>query len=153
MKLSTKATYGTRAIFDIAVNSAKGPVSIKDISKRQDISVAYLEQLLNKLKKKGFLKSTRGPKGGYMLAKNPKDIRMGDVVRTLEGSVYPVDCVDGSDSGCSRVEDCAMRILWKRLADSMKKVLDSTTLKDLKAEAERKAKVEGKDYPEYEVHI
>ena len=85
MKLSTRSTYGMRALVELALASGHGPVSASLIAKRQDLSVAYLEQLLHRLKKQGFVSSIRGPRGGYLLARAPQRITLADVVRVLDG--------------------------------------------------------------------
>ena len=85
MKLSTRSTYGMRALVELALASGHGPVSAAAIAKRQDLSVAYLEQLLHRLKKQGLVSSIRGPRGGYALANHPEQITMADVVRILDG--------------------------------------------------------------------
>ena len=85
MKLSTRSTYGMRALVELALASGRGPVSASAIAKRQDLSVAYLEQLLHRLKKQGLISSIRGPRGGYILAGKPAHITMAEVVRILDG--------------------------------------------------------------------
>jgi Rrf2 family protein len=85
MRLSTRSTYGMRALVELALASGHGPVSAAHIAKRQDLSVAYLEQLLHRLKKQAMVKSVRGPRGGYVLAKDPKRITMAEVVHILDG--------------------------------------------------------------------
>ena len=85
MKLSTRSTYGIRALVELALASGRGPVSAAAIAKRQDLSVAYLEQLLHRLKKRGLVSSIRGPRGGYVLARDPGRITMADVVGVLDG--------------------------------------------------------------------
>ena len=86
MKLSTRSTYGMRALVELALTSGRTPISAALIAKRQDLSVAYLEQLLHRLKKEGVVRSIRGPRGGYLLAKGPAHITMADVVRVLDGA-------------------------------------------------------------------
>ena len=86
MRLSTRSTYGIRALVELALASGRGPVSASLIAKRQDLSVAYLEQLLHRLKKQKLVSSIRGPRGGYVLAKDPQQITMADVVRVLDGA-------------------------------------------------------------------
>jgi len=137
MKMSTRGRYGLTAMLDIAMYGELSAVSAKDISERQDISVTYLEQLLGKLKRAGLVKGTRGPGGGYQLNKPVNQIRIGDIVRVLEGPIAPVSCVlpSASPKECDKIARCAMRVLWKKLGDKMSEVLDSITLKDLKDEA------------------
>ena len=86
MKLSTRSTYGMRALVELALASGHGPISAALIAKRQELSVAYLEQLLHRLKKQGLVRSVRGPRGGYVLAKEPEQIRLAEVVRVLDGA-------------------------------------------------------------------
>ena len=84
MKLTTMSRYGTRAVFDIAYNSMGLPVQVKDIAERQQVPIKYLEQIFHKLKKTDFLKSERGPEGGYVLTKDPDDITVGDIIRGVQ---------------------------------------------------------------------
>ena len=112
-----------------------GPVSLAQIAKEENISLAYLEQLMGILRKKGLVVSTRGARGGYRLAKNPKCITVGEVVRALEGPIAPVDCVSEVDAKCrcDRQVGCPTKVVWERLRDSIADTLDSTTLADLVA--------------------
>lgn len=134
MRLSTKSTYGLRAMVNIACGSQKGSTSIMDISKREGISVSYLEQLLNKLRREGLVKSIRGPKGGYVLSKDPARITVGDVVRTLEGDISPVYCITSKKTfkNICRIEKrCVTKDVWARLAKAIDDCLESMTLEDL----------------------
>ncbi len=133
MKISTRGEYGIRAMLDIALNSGEGPVTLKSISERQEISEPYLEQLVSCLRKAGLVVSTRGAQGGYELGREPDRITIGDLLRVLEGPIAPVECVNeaGNDRACSNAHHCATRVLWQKLRDSMIEVLDSTTLADL----------------------
>ena len=137
MKLSTKGRYGLRAMVDIAVYSQNSPVPISAIAERQNISVRYLEQLLPKLKKAGMIKSIRGAQGGYMLDKDPQDISAGDILRTLEGDLTPVDCAafTGDTSNCGGTKFCVTKTVWKRINDSVQQAVDSITLQDLMEES------------------
>ena len=140
MKLSTKSTYGLRAMVNIACNSKRGATSITDIAKAEGISVAYLEQLLNRLRHEGLVESIRGPKGGYILSKAADKITVGDVVKTLEKDVAPVHCVTTKNSpkaACGRSEVCVTKDVWERLAKSIADCLDSVTLEDLCRKAKR----------------
>ncbi len=93
MKLSTRSRYGTRMMLDLAQHYDEGPVQIGNVSKRENISVKYLEQLIIPLKKANFIKSVRGPKGGHMLAKPPEAITVGEIVRVLEGGINLSSCI------------------------------------------------------------
>ena len=133
MRITTKSRYGTRLIIDLALNSQNGPVKLNDISKRQGISLKYLEKLIKKLKETGFVKSIRGPKGGYMLAKPVKSISVGDIVKTLEGSVSITDCSDKENSCgvCNRAGECITQWIWLETSEAMFKKLDSFKLDKL----------------------
>jgi len=103
---------------------------IKDISKRQEISDLYLEQLFGRLKIAGLVRSIRGPKGGFMLTKSPSNIRLGEILHAMEGSTAPVNCVDDTIS-CARSGTCTARSVWVEVKKVMDEVLESTTLQDL----------------------
>ncbi|MCX5665543.1 MAG: Rrf2 family transcriptional regulator [Candidatus Omnitrophica bacterium] len=134
MKLSTKSTYGLRAMVNIAMAKDGSAISINDISKREGISSIYLEQLLNKLRRENLVKSVRGPSGGYMLSKAPRRITVGDIVKTLEGSITPVDCAGGREgykSVCNHKDTCVAKTVWAKLAKAIDDCLESVTLEDL----------------------
>lgn len=131
MKISTKGRYALRMMLDIAINDKAGPVRIKDISKRQEISGKYLEQIISILNKAGFVRSIRGPQGGYLLTKHPKDYTVGSILRLTEGSLSPVQCLDDDPNQCERAGSCATLRLWKMLDDAIKGVVDKVTLDDL----------------------
>ena len=114
MKLSTRTRYGIRAILELAVNNNKGPLQTKIIAERQDISGKYLEQLLAALKSAGFVRSIRGSKGGYVLAKPENQIKLSDVFNALEGPVITVECLE-NESYCAQVADCVVRQVWAQL--------------------------------------
>ena len=130
MKLSTRARYGTRALLDLAVQGSAEPVSLKDIAKRQQISLQYLEQLMTPLIAAGLVRSVRGPKGGVLLAKSPEEIKLSEIIRLLEGSIAPVECVD-NPKVCPRSELCVTRDIWKEVKKAMEGVLQTTTLQSL----------------------
>jgi Rrf2 family protein len=130
MKLSTRTRYGIRAIIELAAHYGQGPLQIKVIGQRQEISVKYLEQLMTILKSGGFIRSIRGSKGGYILAKPPEQIKLNDVFIALEGSVSPAECVE-EGGHCARAADCVTRELWVEVQKAIVSVLESVTLKDL----------------------
>lgn len=138
MKLSTKGHYGLKAIFDLAQHySTHEPISLKLIAERQSLSEAYLEQLIALLRKAGLVKSVRGYKGGYMLAKKPEEIKVGDVIRVLEGPIDLVDCVsEYQPVDCTNANVCITRSVLVRVRDSITDVLDSISLEDMCKEAE-----------------
>ena len=130
MRLSTRSRYGTRLMVDLAQHYDEGPVAIKDIAKRQDISPKYLEQLIIPLKKKKHIKSVRGPKGGHMLARPPEKITVGEIVKTLESETSLVNCIENPES-CNRVAFCPTHDVWKKAAEAMFNTLEAVTLLDL----------------------
>lgn len=135
MKFSTKARYGLRAMIELALHHNEGPVSVKTIAENQGISEAYLEQLMSVLTRRSLAKSIRGAQGGYFLAKDPETIKVGDVIRALEGPVVPVECVNREyPMECSRSDKCVSKIVWERVRDVVDNALDSLTLQDLKNE-------------------
>ncbi len=134
MRLTTKSRYGTRLILDLAINAQNGPVPLGDVSKRQNISLKYLEHLIRKLKEAGLIKSQRGPYGGHMLKKSPADITVGDIVRTLEKSTAITDCAETEDKlcgVCNRAGDCLSRWVWIEASEAMFKRLDEITIQGL----------------------
>ncbi|QGY39283.1 Rrf2 family transcriptional regulator [Pseudodesulfovibrio cashew] len=135
MRLTTRSRYGTRMAVDIAQHSGEGLVRIQDIADRQGVSVKYLEKLIRKLKQAGYIRSKRGPRGGHALAVPPSEIRMGDMVRVLEGDDSLVECRSESDQ-CSRLDVCLTRRLWLEAADAMYDRLNTFTLADMLADAE-----------------
>ncbi len=130
MKLSTRSRYGARILVDLARHQNEGPVQIGEISKRQDISVKYLEQLIRPLKKAELVTSVRGPKGGHMLAEKPEKITLGQVVRLFESQAELVKCVSNPEK-CSMSEDCQVRLAWKDATRVLYEKLDATTIADL----------------------
>jgi len=140
MKLSTRGRYALRAMIDLAqiqCNNLK-PISLRGISLRQDISLQYLEQLFNKLKKANLVKSTRGAGGGYLLAKEAGEINTGEIIRAVEGPIVLVDCIStgkktnkNSPRKCKKIEDCAIKVLLEEVAMKINQTLDATSLKDL----------------------
>lgn len=130
MKLSTRARYGTRALLDLAVYSGEGTAQLKDIARRQEISLPYLEHLITPLIAGGIVKSVRGARGGVLLLKRPEEIRLSEVIQLLEGSIAPVDCVDHPKI-CPRSSLCVTRDIWGEMMKAMSGVLETTTLQDL----------------------
>jgi Rrf2 family cysteine metabolism transcriptional repressor len=130
MKLSTRTRYAVRAIIELAQNEGQKPLQLKVIAQRQDISVKYLEQLMTVLRSGGFVRSVRGSKGGYVLARPPEQIKLNEILYCLEGPVSTVECVENEDY-CGRAADCAARQVWTKVEMAIDNVLKSITLKDL----------------------
>jgi len=132
LKISTRGRYGLRAMLELAVNATDRPVSILNIAERQNISDKYLEQIFPILKNAGLIKSVRGPRGGYILGRRPEDITVGQVLRILEGSFAPVECVDDNISEeCGRSDKCPTRFIWQIIKERIESAVDSITLHDL----------------------
>lgn len=131
MKISTKGRYALRLMIDLAVNNDGNPVSIRDIAARQDISDKYLEQIISSLNKAGYVRSSRGPQGGYKLTRTPGEYTVGMILRLTEGSLAPVACLEDEVNLCDRQDSCATLRLWKILDDAIKGVVDHVTLADL----------------------
>lgn len=130
MKLSTRTRYGIRAVLELAENYGNGPLRLKIIAQRQEISVKYLEQLMAVLRSAGFVRSIRGSKGGYLLAKAPMEIKLSDVFYCLEGPVVMSECVE-NESYCTRTNDCVARQIWTEVQNAIMGVLQSITLQNL----------------------
>lgn len=134
MKLSTKGRYAVTAMFDLAAHGDGQPITAAQIAKRQKMPLAYLEQLLSKLRKAKLVKTVRGPSGGYVLVKAPAKISIGDIIRAADGPIALASCIP-SGSACPKSGCCSTRSLWQSLSSKVTKVFDSTSLKDLCKEA------------------
>ena len=132
MMISTKGRYGLRLILDIAKESHGKPVPIKEISRRQDISDKYLEQIIMQFTKAGLVKSVRGAQGGYILTRPADEITAGEVLRSAEGSLAPVECCE---IGCDHSGGCITYGLYKRIKDAVDSVVDTTTIADMLSDA------------------
>ena len=129
--ISTRGRYALRVMIDLAEQNSDGYVSLREIAKRQEISEKYLEQIISILNKAGFVRSVRGPQGGYALQQTPDKYTIGMILRLTEGSLSPVECLDDNGAICEREENCVTQILWKKLDDAIKGVVDNITLEDL----------------------
>lgn len=131
MKISTKGRYAVRLMLDIAENDAVESVRLKEVAERQSISIKYLEQIISILVRGGFVKSIRGPQGGYRLMKLPKEYTVGMILRQVEGSMAPVSCLEDEVNVCERQAECVSLRVWKELDDAIRNVVDKYTLADL----------------------
>ncbi len=131
MKISTKGRYALRLMLDIAAHDSGEPVRIKDIASRQEISAKYLEQIVAILSKAGYVKSIRGPQGGYRLTRKPEEYPLGDILRLTEGSLAPVECLEGETNQCPRAGDCITLLFWKKLDKAIRELTEGYTLEDL----------------------
>ena len=130
MKLSTRGRYGIHAMYELAVNYGGAPVSIKSVAEKQNIPEAYLEQLIAVLRRDELVVSIRGAQGGYRLARTPEEITVGDVLRSLEGGLKLIDCLEEEET-CGKSCACPSRIVWKKLSDGLNSIVDSITLRDM----------------------
>ncbi len=130
MQISTKTRYAVRALIELTYSYEKGPLQLREIAKRQNISEKYLEQIMHPLRTKGFVYSQKGSQGGYCLAKPPDSITVYDLVDTMEGTTSPVACVD-KPQVCDRIDVCSTREVWSRLKDCVARELKSHTLEQL----------------------
>ncbi len=134
MKISTKGRYGLRMMIDIAMNQNEGPVSVRDIARRQSLSDKYLEQIITQANKAGLLKSIRGAGGGYQLSRPAKDISVGEILRVMEGSLSPVECVrerGAEPAPCQNAGECATYELWRDIKTAVDQVIDNRSLQDM----------------------
>jgi Rrf2 family transcriptional regulator, cysteine metabolism repressor len=145
MQISTKGRYGLRAVLELARRSGDKPVSTKDISLTQKITIPYLEQLFFRLKNKGFVRSVRGAQGGYFLARKPSEISVGEIIECLDGPIEFTDCKSTSDghSTCIGPENCIAISFWDDLKEMINDRLYKTTLADLIEDFQQK-KVESR---------
>lgn len=130
MKLSTKGCYGTRLMLDLALHYGNGPIPLKDIAERQEISEKYLGHLIPLLKASGLINSAQGAHGGYFLTKPARDITVGEIVQSVEGNMSLVECVT-KPSICDKASTCVTREIWKEIREKMMETLESTTLQDM----------------------
>ncbi len=140
MKISTKGRYALRVMLDLAVNNTGEYISLKDISRRQDITVKYLEQVMNLLRKAGFVTALRGNNGGYMLNRSPDEYTVGEILRACEGSLAPVACLEGGgEVVCEKADTCTTLQFWKGLDRVISEYVDKYTLQDLLDEHDKLA--------------
>lgn len=143
MKISTKGRYALRVMLDLAVNNTGEYIALKDVASRQGITVKYLEQVINLLKKAGYVISYRGNNGGYKLAKAPSEYKVGDILRVAEGSLAPVACLDTGTVVCDRASICPTLKFWVGLDKAVSDYVDSYTLQML---LDEQLAISGNDY-------
>lgn len=127
MRLSTRSRYAVRALIDLAMHLGEGPVLVREIADREDISVRYLEQLLLPLKAAGLVRATRGANGGFTLAKDPAEVNLREIIKIMEGSTAFTECVDSAEV-CPRSDTCILRSSWIEVTDAANKVMEATSL-------------------------
>lgn len=131
MKVSTKGRYALRTMLDLALYDEGRLIPLREISKRQGITIKYLEQVMNLLSKAGYVRSVRGAGGGYRLAKQPSEYTIGDILRVAEGSLAPVSCLEDVINQCPRNMGCMTLKFWEGLAEAIDNYVDGITLEDL----------------------
>lgn len=131
MKISTKGRYALRMIVDMVQNQRMGPVALKDISERQNVSKKYLEQIALVLSQANVLQGTRGHQGGYRMLADPKEITVYEVLQITEGSMHPVACLDHEPNECERCNGCETLYIWEGLDQVIRDYLSSMTIQDV----------------------
>ncbi len=147
MKISTKVRYGTRAMLELASRYGEGPIELKEVAKKENISLKYLEQVIIPLRSTGLVKSVRGSKGGYLLAKPPSEICLNDLVETLEGPIHLAECLKDPKT-CQKSPFCVSRDVWKEVSEAIYRIFRSVTLEEM---VNRKREKEGLLPPMYQI--
>ncbi|HYW04545.1 MAG TPA: Rrf2 family transcriptional regulator [Gammaproteobacteria bacterium] len=129
MKLTTRGRYAVTAMLDLALHQGEGPVCLSDVARRQSISLSYLEQLFGPLRREGLVRSTRGPSGGYRLAREGGDISIARIINAVDEPIDPTRC--GGARNCQDEQSCLTHELWAELGDHIRSFLEHTTLADL----------------------
>ncbi len=132
MKITFKGDYAMKIILELSLNYNKGLVQMKDISKRQDIPLKYLEQIILILKGAGYVRSKRGPVGGVTLARSPEKIKLGEIIRLMDGTTSPITCVSKTEpSKCADMSRCVFRFIWNDVRNCINNIVDKTTFADI----------------------
>lgn len=132
MRLSTKGEYASRAMLELAARYGQGPVAIKILSLSQAIPQQFLEQIMLLLKRAGYVKSKKGPHGGYLLSRPPDKITVAEVIRVMDGPLAPINCVSVMEhEPCPLENRCGLRLLWKEVRDMVAEHLEKTTFQDV----------------------
>jgi Rrf2 family protein len=147
MKISTKIRYGARAVLQLASHYGEGPLDLKEIAKKENISIKYLEQVIIPLRTAGLVKSVRGSKGGYSLARPPSQICLNDVIEVLEGPMDLVECLKDPKI-CQKTSSCVTREIWQEVSDALCGIFRSVTFEDM---VSRKREKEGLGIPMYQI--
>lgn len=134
MKVSTKGRYALRIMLDLAVHNSGELVPLKDIAKRQGISIKYMEQIISPLAKAGFVQSLRGSSGGYRLSRDPSEYTAGEILKVMEGPLAPTSCLEGEINECPRADACSTLSFWKGLNKVINDYVNSVTLEELAEE-------------------
>jgi len=131
MRITYKGDYALKTILDLALHYSNSPVTIHDLAKRLDIPLKFLEQILLDLKRAGFVESRRGKVGGYLLARPPKQIKLAEIIRFIDGPLEPISCVADGYKGCQETDRCVFRNIWKKIGQLNSEILEAITFEDL----------------------
>jgi len=131
MKITYKGDYALKAVLDLALHYEMGLVTIHEIARRADIPIKFLEQVLLDLKKGGFVESRRGKVGGYLLAKTPSKIRLGEIIRFIDGAIEPIGCIERGYNGCRDAYRCVLKKVWQKVTKATSDIVDNITFEDL----------------------
>ena len=144
MKISTKGRYALRLMLDLAINQKGGYIPLKAVAQRQEISDKYLEQIIHQLSKNDFVVSARGAQGGYRLSRRPEEYTVGEILRSVEGSLAPVACLDCS-TPCEKIDSCLTIGLYRKIQNAIDGVVDHTTLADVIGDFQQKHALQQED--------
>jgi len=131
MRITYKGDYALKAVLDLALHYDKELVITHDMAKRIDAPIKFLEQVLLDLKKGGFVESRRGKVGGYLLARKPPEIKLGEVIRFIDGPIEPIACIEKKYSGCKDIYKCVFRKIWQEINKTASNIVDNITFEDL----------------------
>lgn len=131
MKITYKGDYALKAVLALSLKYGSNVLTTHDLAKDADIPIKFLEQVLLELKRGGFVESRRGKIGGYFLAKHPADIKIGDVVRFIDGPIEPIACLEKGYSGCRDIYKCVFRNIWQNVSSAISNVVDNVSFEDL----------------------
>lgn len=131
MRITYKGDYALKTILDLAIHYGNSPVTIHALAGRADIPIKFLEQILLDLKRGRFVESRRGKVGGYLLAKHPAEVKVGDVIRFIDGPLEPITCLEKHYSGCRDIYKCVFRPIWKEISQATSRIVDNITFEDL----------------------
>ena len=146
MKITYKGDYALKILLNLSLNYQKGLIQIKDISKKEDIPIKYLEQIVLILKGAGYIRSRRGPYGGIQLAKAPEKIKLGEIIRLMDGTTAPITCVSKTEtSNCNDIQRCPFRNIFVDIREYINNVVDNTNFADM-VDRVRKMSMKSPDY-------
>jgi Rrf2 family cysteine metabolism transcriptional repressor len=131
MRITYKGDYALKAVLELALHYDREVVTSRDLAKRIDTSIKFLEQVLLDLKKGGFVESRRGNVGGYLLSKAPANITVGDVIRYIDGAIEPIACIKEGYSNCADIDKCVFKKIWQKVSEATSDIIDKVTFEEL----------------------